>query len=256
MNKFQRVWIASGVIFGLGISALDSFLYENNLIFITIAGLVSGIAAGFIFAFIAHLLFRPEKISCLRHITTASLLTVAGFILGIGFFIALENLPHGQWQQIISPPEKAVRFIGQSAFTFWGGSVYIESENGNIFSYTCDSENPCNWAKEETPPSESEGNFWSCPSGYNSSSATPIMLFKRVIDSYQVNICGVDYTNQINLILLDDGTIWVWNRFSSGYNIIFFGPVWLIVSSGAGFLGYIALLIRRGKRMLPNEVTS
>ena len=202
MNNFQRVWLASGVVFGIGISGLDAFLYDRNLIIIAITGLVSGIVSGLIFGFIAHLLFCPEEISCLRNVITASLLTVAGFIIGIGFFIVLEKLPHGQWQQIVSPPEKAVRFIGQSAFTFWDGSVYIESESGNIFSYTCDSVNPCNWAKEETPPSEPEENYWSCPPGYNRSYATPVILFNKVIDSYEVNICGVDYTNQINLIML------------------------------------------------------
>lgn len=253
MNKFQRVWLVSGVIFGLGIIALDITLYDEKLIISIITGSVSGIGAGLIFGFIAHLMSGREKISCVRHISTALLLTVTGLFLGIGSFYVLGSIPHGQWEQILSPPEKAIRFVGQSDVTFWGGSVFIESESGHIYSYNCDSENPCNWTKEEILPGEPEENFWSCPSGYKGSHATPLILFKKVIDSYEVNICGIDYTNQINMILLDDGSIWVWNRFSSVNEIISFVPKWLIVSSGAGFSGFIALLVRKRKHVLLSE---
>lgn len=119
MGNFQRVWIVSGIIFGLGMSALDAFLYDRNLLFILLVGVVSGSVSGLCFGVIAHYLSRSENTSCL----TGFLLTLAGFLLGIGSFIGLGKLPHGQWEQIISPPEKSVRFIGQSAFTFWGGSV-------------------------------------------------------------------------------------------------------------------------------------
>jgi hypothetical protein len=235
----------SSIIFGIGTGALDAFLYDSQPVVIVLTAIVFGVAAGLLLSIVARLLFRSKKISFFGHISKALSLTSAGLILGIGTLIGLEILPHGQWEQIISSPEKPVRFLGQSAFNFWGGSIYIESENGNIYSYKCDSANPCSWTKEGTPPGTPEKNVWSCRAEYVGSHMTPLMLFKKVVDSYQVNICGADYTNQINFLLLDDGTIWVWNNFSSSiYDLMYALPVWLIVSSVAGFLSYIVWLIQ------------
>jgi hypothetical protein len=69
--------------------------------------------------------------------------------------------------------------------------------------------------------------------------ATPIVWFGTVVDTFEVQICGVDYTNQINFVLLDDGTIWVWNSFSSMFDLWLY-PIWAIVGSIAGLAGYIA----------------
>jgi len=35
-----------------------------------------------------------------------------------------------------------------------------------------------------------------------------------VRDSYHTGICGPDYVNQIEVIILDDESLWAWNRFS------------------------------------------
>ncbi len=240
MNNFQRVWIVSGVIFGLGMIVLDSFLFGCRFPINVLTGMGWGIVSGLILGILAQLLFHSEKKSCFRHISTALLLTVAGFFLGIGSYIGLNKLPHGQWEQIISPPEKPVRFLGQSAFNFWGGSIYIVSENGNIYSYTCDSENPCNWSKSETPPSEPKESSLSCSAGDKGSHPTPLKLFKKVVDAYEVNICGPDYTNQINFIMLDDGTIFI---LTAGPSLIKLYPILIILKTGIGIPMFEIILL-------------
>lgn len=250
MNRFLIVSIVSGVIFGIGIGALDDLLYDDNWLGTVLVGLFSGLLFGLFLGFIARILSHIKTASCLRHLLTAFSFTVAGLLLGIVLFIGINELPHGQWGQVMPPPEKPVLVLGQSAFTYWGGSIFIESEEGNIFSYMCDTENPCKWNKEEFPPIKPEETLWSCPPDYKGSYIAPTILFGKIVDSYEVNICGVDYTNQINLVILEDGTIWVWNRFSSAIERGFIFPIWLAVSLGASLMGYFASLIGRKKNQV------
>ena len=64
MSNFQRVWLVSGIIFGLGMGALDAFLYDRNLLYILLVGVVSGSVSGFCFGIIARYLSRAENASC------------------------------------------------------------------------------------------------------------------------------------------------------------------------------------------------
>ena len=243
MNNMLKVWIVSGILVGLVMGAFGIVYYVDYWLMVLLVGGVSGIVFGFCLGVIANVLTRSGQSGCL----CAFLLMLAGFILGPVLFFAVDQLPHGQWWQLASPPEKAVRFVGQSAFNFWGGSIYVETESGNYYSHTCDSENPCFWAEEEAPPGESEENFWSCQPGNFRSVATPIVWFGTVVDTFEVQMCGADYTDQINFVLLDDGAIWVWNNFSSMFDLWLY-PIWSIVGSIAGLAGYIAYKVGSKKQ--------
>lgn len=253
MSNFHRVWIASGIISGAGIATADALLYEHNPLALILTGVLTGTLSGFILGFIAHNLFRSKKGFCLRIIGIVILLVVIGFILNIGYFIGVSKIPHGQWSQLPSPPEKPVRFLGQSGFNFFGGIIYVETGTKNIYSFSCYSLNPCDWKKVDNLPSGPEKNIEVCPPGSKWSYATPLLLFKKVIDRFKVNICGADYTIQQDWIIVDDGTIWYWDRYFSAMEPIFFIAASLIISVLAGILGSLVLLIKRKKHEITIE---
>ncbi len=246
MKYSRRVAVVSGIVVGIGVCVLDVYLYEYNWLVIILKGGIFGALFGLCLGFIARAISSVKTKSCLHHLLAVFSLSVAGLLLGIGVIFGLDRLPSGQWYQILPPPEKPVHFIGQSAYTFWGGTFFIESESGNIFSYTCIAEDPCEWKKEEILPGKPEENRWTCPPDYEGSYIPPIILFEKVIDTYQIDICGVDYTIQANLAIRGDGTIWAWTRFS-GNEFFFAIFVWPIVCAGVGFLAYLLMVIRRKK---------
>lgn len=246
MHRFRKVFITTSLIFGLATAVINVLFYGSNWLAAIATGLLAGLLYGSILGGCAYLFTRSRKVTLFSRLTLALSLSAVGLISGLIITLGLDKLPREEWSLISSPPEKPMRFIGNSAFNFWGGSVYVETETGNIYSYTCDSSNPCEWKKENALPGEPQQNFWSCPPGYAGGYWTP-PIFKPVRDAYEVNICGVDYTNQINLIILEEGTVWVWNRFSSSMEDMMFFPAWVVASFGAGLSGYITLSFRKDK---------
>jgi hypothetical protein len=116
MNNMLKVWIVSGILVGLVMGAFGIVYYGDPWLMVLLVGGMSGIVFGFCLGVIANVLTRSGQSGCI----CAFLLMLAGFILGPVLFFAVDQLPHGQWSQHLSPPEKAVRFVGQSAFNFWG----------------------------------------------------------------------------------------------------------------------------------------
>lgn len=243
MNNFRRVGIISGIIFGLGMFALDILLFDSQNWFVAIfLGLITGLLSGLCLWFIAHLLFRTINISWARHTITALLLTTTGILLGLGSFFVMDRIPRGHWIQVEpSPSERPDHFLDQSNFNFFGGTVYIMSENGNIFSYKFSSESPPYWKKENSLPDEPEDSYENCPPGRKLTYIPPILLFKKIADSAQIDLCGPDYDIQVNLIILDDGSVWFWQKYETVYMFVFILPIWLMIGFVAGFTSYRSL---------------
>lgn len=154
MNNFRRVGVISGIIFGLVMFALDILLFDSqNWFFAIFLGLITGLLSGLCLWFIAYLLFRTINISWACHTITALLLTTTGVLLGLGLIFIMDRIPRNHWIQVAPPPpERANHFLDQSNFNFFGGTIYIMSENGNIFSYKFSSESPPYWIKESSLP--------------------------------------------------------------------------------------------------------
>ena len=256
MNSFLKVSIVSGLLFGISTGILEFFLYLGRPYdFLATAAAISGVLSGHCFGFIGYLLTRSNSTSYLKQITRASSLIVTGLFLGIIVIIGLSKLPHGQWRQTTPPPEKPIQFLKQPSFL---GSFYIQSENGRIFSYTCDiyNINTCRWNKQEAPPSESPTNSWKeCNNGHLTKFLlTPIFLFKKIIDTHEYSECdGISVPVQTNFVLLNDGTIWIMTRIYPElvYDII--TPIWLATSSLIGFAGYLALLFEEPRDSIEKQ---
>lgn len=254
MNNFRRVGVISGIIFGLVMFALDILLFDSqNWFFAIFLGLITGLLSGLCLWFIAYLLFRTINISWACHTITALLLTMTGVLLGLGLFFIMDRIPRSHWIQVAPPPpERANHFLDQSNFNFFGGTIYIMSENGNIFSYKFSSESPPYWIKESSLPGEPEVSYEDCPPGRKLTYIPPILLFKKIADSAQIDLCGPDYEIQVNLIILDDGSVWFWQKYDSVYMFVFILPLWLIIGFIAGFTSY-RTLIRQSKMTIQNE---
>lgn len=245
MWRSARVFLVTSILFG----ATTLYLYWQGYGLNSISALlivVAGLAYGLTLSLCAYFLTKFLKVSLTNFLRVLLVLSVAGLILGTLLLRQVYQIPHGNWTQLQSPPEKPVKFLANSPFDIWGGTIYVETDRGNIFSHTCDEENPCYWKEEESVPKQPAETFWTCPPNHKGEFQTPPAP-GRVLDSREVNVCGVDYGIQINFILLDNGTIWVWNKFSSAIEATSRFLTQSVLSFGIGFLGAFALLVGKAK---------
>lgn len=243
MHRFSVVFLISGLLF----SGYIFFYYwgDSPLMLVPI-GLGAGLIFGTILGVVGYGVGRWRANAWLRFIGIFLLVPLIAGGVGEALALVIADLPHGHWRPLAAAPEKPVRFLTNSAFTFWGGSIYVETESGSIWAHSCDSANPCGWQKAEALPPPPEKNFWSCEGRTVSSGLAP-PFFENVHDTYTVNVCGVDYVQHLAFILSETGTIWVWSDFQSALESIGDLMVAGVVSGAIGFLSVFILLAYRRK---------
>jgi hypothetical protein len=222
MYRFTTIFLINGLLFGGCVFYL--YRYDNLLLTIP-TSLLAGTIFGAILGVTVYFVGKQLRNTVINFLGLSLLTGVIGLILGNFLVYQIEKLPHGYWRPLITAPEKPVRFIGNSDFTFWGGSIYVETEQGNILSHTCDSVNPCGWTWETALPVPSEENFWRCQPNFEGK-GTPPPLFERAVDTYEVNVCGADYTQRLKFALLESGSILVWFRY---HNVLM--TIWNMVQT-------------------------
>jgi hypothetical protein len=247
MKRFRKVALTTGILFGLGYGLLSAFYYGDSLLAIIIGTLLVCLIAGSIMGGIACLMTIHLKTQWFFHLIIAVTMAIVGLLLGGGFLFAFERLPHGFWIPLKPPPEKPIKFIGNSSFNIWGGSIYVEIDSGNIYSYTCDSENPCDWKLETKPLNISTGDEQLCSSGKIDKYTVLPILGAKVMDSCHIIVPGPDYSSELSFVILDDGSVLSLSRFTTATGLLFVIIIWLIFGLIVGITGYLSLAIRKDK---------
>lgn len=173
--------------------------------------------------------------------------------------ITLYNLlPEGDWRELEKPPERLTQFVTNTPLHFFGGEIYASTADGTLYATTCDGD-VCGWEKKEVlPPPADKSSYWSgfCvddskPKGIILKPSTP----GNVIDSYETRYCGPDYVNNIFFILLDDGSVWVWNKFDSAYAMYLYEKRYTVGTIlGLVLGGLIGLMVIAKKPYLINRL--
>jgi hypothetical protein len=170
----------------------------------------------------------------------AALLGIALGVLAFRLYARLPRGPSGSWQQLPQPPAELTGLVTATPMSaLMTGEIYATTADGTLYAYVCQGDG-CAWAgRDALPPPPDEDSYWSghCAGGNDlpEGLADTPTLPGRVVDSYGRRYCGPDYSNDLYVILLDDGTVWQWNRFWSGMGE-FYGRIIGTACGGCGGL--------------------
>ena len=190
------------------------------------------------------------------------LASLLGMAIGVFAFRAYDRLPHGSWQQLPQPPATLTGFVASTPMGVFGGEIYASTADGTLYAYGLEGTSG-EWSKRDAlPPPPSEESYWSgaCPEGLYKpeGSIRKPRTPGSVVDGHETRYCGPDYTNDVFFVLLDDGSVWVWNRFWAGrgqfYGTVIWGFIGLILGLLVGCAVAVIVIIRvaqRGSRSIP-----
>jgi hypothetical protein len=125
---------------------------------------------------------------------------VGGSLFGVPVFNYLAS--DNDWRKLANPTEKAVKFL---SYDYWNEKVYVKASSGNI--YACDT-STCT-GLTEIPQDESPIDLiygW----GIFSTPEPPGLVVARL----QVSPNDPETAEQIDHIILNDGSIWRWSKTS------------------------------------------
>ncbi len=246
MSRFIRALLVTGVPLGvlstlvfIGGSELSLLGFALSAVGLSLLfGLVLGTAVYF---FTSKVRFSVWNFVFLFFLMSIVSVTIGGFVSLVG-----NALPHGDWKQIQEPPEEVVSFTGPTCYSLGDQTVYISTAGGNFYSHQCKQRNQCAWKEVAEVPDQSSLNISSC-SAQSRSNYRPPAPPGEIIASYQVDDIGPNCRGQTNYILLEDGSIWRWNRASCAGSGTIFLTLFAMFSLISSFLGCISLALQRGR---------
>lgn len=245
MARFGELFITPWLLS----SALIAIMYVEHWQTALLYGLLSGVVFGVILASVSFLLTRFLKYSSWTFILVLVLMTIVGITTGVLIYSKLDSLPSTPWVMLQPPPPyKPVKLVGNPMNFRDGGSIIIMADNSEYYSYECRGKNSCKWKKlESIPVQPGNSGYGTCPIEFEPHYRTPKTPPGTVIDKYVLNRCGADVVLQDNWVVLEDGTIWHWSRFSSGIEILVYF-LFGIVGGITGLLSSFVLLIDRNSK--------
>jgi hypothetical protein len=175
----------------------------------------------------------------------AAIMGLISGILVVGLFACLDTF--NNWQRISTPQDKAVELLDYDYPLFIGDrAAYVKTATGTI--YACSPSYRANGrgcVKASYPPEHLIVN--TCCDKIYSTPKPP----GAVVSELKVCPCVEDCSVQVNLILLDDGSVWKWEK--ADCEMVFFGRVLLaLVGAGCGatlgLIGGFAILLLKCRR--------
>jgi len=193
-----------------------------------------------------------KRLYCRDNLSLIVLATIIGLacgsLLGVVVFVVYPSID-SSWQQISNPPDEAIEILG---YYYLGETVYVRTATGKIYACSSPSykENKGCTELTEVPP-ELNINV-SCNWKVFPTPKPP----GKTIHQFEAHPCIPDSTLQVNHIILEDGSIWKWEKgtseFGDFFTVIFVG-VCGIAGAALGLIsGIITLSLKQGKIDAPN----
>ncbi len=180
------------------------------------------------------------------------LLVVVGGLLGSGLgllvllvLVQRPQQPVGSWEKLPQPPVPLIRFVADPYEPSLDGQVYASTADGALYALDCSGES-CAWSEREAipPPADAEESWCLDLDTQDGVLAMP-MAPGRVMDTYAWRECVHDFWIDSHYILLDDGSVWVWESYEYLRFRLFDEKVWRVIRvscCGGGGLGLGLLL--------------
>ncbi len=162
---------------------------------------------------------------------------IIGALLGVAAFVFTYVFP--MWQPVMAPPEKPAEILAYHSNASEENTLYIRTSTGNIYKYGSSSygAGDAKWRKVDQVNQEASG--YECDFGGFSTPTPP----GKVIGQLESHPCIVDASSQVNYILLEDGSIWRWEKTAGELDLLIV-PVGVIVTAAiGGSLGVVVGLL-------------
>ncbi len=154
-----------------------------------------------------------------------------GLLAGLALAQPAARGALSRWQRLPAPPSPAVKIVaGGLGLSNGSWYIYIRAADGQ--NYYC--------------PPYSSGNCWRpappAPNVPVSLPCEPPARFSvpappgRAVDTLQAQACNAEAAYQVNFAVLDDGSVWRWQHFTSGLAAI---ATWLLFALGGAVVGLL-----------------
>jgi hypothetical protein len=232
VRTLAKCALIMGLPFGLLIGLPYGYLYYRDdwrgvVAVALVCTVVYGIVLGALITGVVRRVAWSKRAFVLA-VTAAGLVGLTlGALISFGFFA----MPRGSWERIADAPEGTVEIVGHSHYSYSGGSLFVKTANGELYEYIWENpyrgERTGHWQRAEAPPdplARGEDDE-TCPpdNGLWHSPLQP-RIPRRVMSSYSLDLCEVDFTVQLHYLLLDDGGLWEWGRMDTALACLFCLP--------------------------------
>lgn len=148
----------------------------------------------------------PKIVKKIVVILLAIFIPIAGFYIGI-FYGEIESTGRFvQWRSLGSPPGKVSKLLG----IMYDSVLYVETVNGEKYktTYFCEKSSPSCWNEANDTDKIGMPVYEACSRRWKDFIvATPP---DAVVQSIQKETCGGPVHEQINYVLVQDGSVWSW----------------------------------------------
>ncbi len=169
----------------------------------------------------------------------ASLLAATLLGSGLGLLVLLvlvqpsmgswREQPVDPWKKLPQPPAPLSHFVADAYENTLDGQVYASTADGTLYALDC-SGRRCVWSKREAiPPPTDAGESWCLYLDTEDRPRGMPTALGRVMDAYAWWNCVHDFWIDSHYILLDDGSVWVWESYEHLRFRIFDEKVWRVM---------------------------
>ncbi len=158
-----------------------------------------------------------------------SLVSSIGAITGLFLTLAIINGVFVPWEPLGKPSIEAIELLAADF-----DEVFVRTTSDMI--YSCNLYQDDCWVPKESLQELPEITYPCNDAPFHSLRNLP----GEKVDSLEVTYCGIEHTSQVNYVLLDDGSVWIWRHGSFVYT----GLIYVCAGSILGLVigGFISML--------------
>lgn len=172
------------------------------------------------------------------------LLPILGCLGGGWYGIAWQRGTMLGWKPLEPLPEKATEILAAgTGLSNYSWVVYVKTTDQKVYSCSPDAY----WIEKTVVPEDFRANPPCDPPVYFEVPAPP----SRVIDSREVQACNFEAGFQVNFVVLEDGSVWRWQHFTTGLSLLerlFVSTVCGSILGLSGGVGITMFILLRNKR--------
>ena len=240
--KFLRIFLISGISAGL-VAGVFAYFVTRELISSLGSGLIPGLIFGASVSALTVLYTKYTPYSGGSFLFLSILAIILGILLSFAYIFIEISFPYGGWKLFEAPPETPIEFVGDIHTEISEDLLIVKSDKENLFLYSCVSNRvDCGWKRidEFSEEALSEGRCFSPLPEYIHPLYPGKVLAKKILDG-----CGADSAIQYQYILLEDGSIWVWEKHISGMYIALLHELWLWIGPAIALIGTTSTLLNK-----------
>lgn len=137
--------------------------------------------------------------------------------------------PVSPWKKLPQPPVPLSHFVADAYENTLDGQVYASTADGTLYALDCSGKR-CVWSKREAiPPPTDAGESWCLDLDTEDRPRGMPTALGRVMDTYAWRNCVHDFWIDSHYILLDDGSVWVWESYEYLRFRIFDEKLWKVM---------------------------